>query len=175
MKDSAGSSQALETPPDAAAPRPRAWALTASGMLANVCGETDRATALLTESFPWWEQTGDAFGRAFAGSLLGGVYVSQGRYDEAAPLFAANEAYFRDNEAHLRDAGRDDLLGHARFHLGLIAWVQGDDARARSLLRDAVERYDRSGAPADAIDPLRYLGSDRLRRRRPRRSGEVVP
>ena len=30
------------------------------------------------------------------GSLLGGVYVSQGRYDEAAPLFAANEAYFRD-------------------------------------------------------------------------------
>ena len=61
-------SQALETPPDDDAPRPRAWALTASGMLANVCGETDRATALLTESFPWWEQTDDAYGRAFAGS-----------------------------------------------------------------------------------------------------------
>ena len=52
--------QALETPPDAASPRPRAWALTLSGMLANVCGEADRATALLTESFSWWEQTGDA-------------------------------------------------------------------------------------------------------------------
>ena len=73
-------------------------------MLANVCGETDRATALLTESFSWWEQTGDAYGRAIARSLLGGVYVSQGRYDEAAALFAANEAYFRDNEAYLRDA-----------------------------------------------------------------------
>ena len=81
--------------------------------------------------------------RGFARSLLGGVHVSQGRYDEAAALFAANEAYFRDNEADLRDARRDDLLAHARFHLGLIAWAQGDDARARSLLRDAVELYDR--------------------------------
>jgi tetratricopeptide (TPR) repeat protein len=40
----------------------------------------------------------------------------------------------------------------------LIAWVQGDDARAHSQLRDAVERFDRSRAPANAIDPLRYLG-----------------
>ena len=57
-----------------------------------------------------------------------------------------------------RPATTIDWLGHARFHLGVIAWVQGDDARARSLLQDAVERYDRSGTPADAIDPLRYLG-----------------
>ena len=91
-------------------------------------------------------------------ALLGGVYVSQGRYDEAAALFVANEAYFRDNEAYLRDVGHDDFSAIARFHLGLIAWVQGDDARARSLLRDAVVLYDRSGMPADAIDPLRYLG-----------------
>ena len=48
----------------------------------------DRAIALLTESFPWWERTGDAFGNAFAGSLLGGVYVSEGRYDEAETLFS---------------------------------------------------------------------------------------
>ena len=91
--------------------------------------------------------------------------MNQGRYDEAAALFAANEAYFRDNEAALRDADREDWLGHASFHLGLIAWVQGDDARARSLLRDAVERFDRSGVAAGAIDPLRYLGPDCLCRR----------
>ena len=154
--------QALQTPPNDVAPRPRAWALTFSGMLANVCGEMERATALLTESFSWWEQTGEAYGRALAGSLLGGVYVSQGRYEEAKTLFAASEAYFRDNEAALRDAGYhahfEDWFGHAHFHLGLIAWVQGDDARARSLLRDAVERYDRTSAPTTAIDPLRYLG-----------------
>jgi hypothetical protein len=40
----------------------------------------------------------------------------------------------------------------------VIAWVQGNDARARSLLREAVEIDDRSKVPADAIDPLRYLG-----------------
>jgi predicted ATPase/transcriptional regulator with XRE-family HTH domain len=144
-------SQAIETPPDDASPRPRAWALTMSGMLANVAGETERATALLTESFSWWEQTGDAHWRAFAGSQLGGAYVSQGRYDEAAPFFAATEAY-------ARDADQDDLLAIALFHLGAIAWAQGEDARARGLLRDAVERFDRFGTPADSIDPLRFLG-----------------
>jgi tetratricopeptide (TPR) repeat protein len=154
--------QALQTPVDVDAPRPRAWALTFSGMLANVCGETERATALLSESFQWWKPSGDAYGQAIARSLLGGVRVSQGQYDEAEALFTASEAYFRDNEAALRNAGHqahfEDWFGHAHFHLGLIAWVQGDDARARSLLRDAVERYDRTGAPATAIDPLRYLG-----------------
>jgi predicted ATPase/DNA-binding XRE family transcriptional regulator len=147
--------QALQTPPVHAAPRPRAWAFTESGMLANVCGETDRATALLMESFSWWERSGEAYGYAIARSLLGGVWVNQGRYDEAADLFAANEAYFRDNEAVLRDAGHEDWLAIADFHLGLIAWVQGDDARARRLLRDAVDRYY---TPAGSIDPLRYLG-----------------
>jgi predicted ATPase len=150
--------QALEARGDHQVPRPRAWALTASGMLANVCGDTDRAAALLTESFPWWERSGDTLGYTFAGSLLGGVRVSQGRYEEAAALFAANEAYFRDNEAHLHEIGRDDFLAHARFHLGVIAWVQGDEARARSLLRDAVALNDRAVTPADAIDSLRYLG-----------------
>ena len=144
-------SQALETPVDASAPWPRAWALTAGGLLANVSGETDRAAERLTASFEWWERSGDAFGHMIARSLLGGVRVNQGRYDEAAALFAANEAA-------LRDAGDESWLGHASFHLGLIAWVQGDDARARSRLRDAVERFDRSRAPANAIDPLRYLG-----------------
>jgi predicted ATPase/transcriptional regulator with XRE-family HTH domain len=150
--------QALKTPPDAAAPWPRAWALTGSGLLANVCGETERAIEMLTASFAWWEQTDDALGRAFADTLLGGVYVSQGRYDEAAELLAPNEAYFRENEAFLRDAGREDFLAFPRFLLGLIAWVNGDNVRARSLLQDAVTLNDRTGLQADAIDSLRYLG-----------------
>jgi tetratricopeptide (TPR) repeat protein len=36
--------------------------------------------------------------------------------------------------------------------------VQGDEARARSLLQDAVALNDRAVTPADAIDSLRYLG-----------------
>jgi tetratricopeptide (TPR) repeat protein len=143
--------QAVHTPPDAATTRLRAWAFTALGLLANVSGATDRAAAALMASFAWWEQSGDAYGQAIARSLLGGVCVTQGRYDEAAALFAANEAL-------LRDGGNEGWLGHAHFHLGVIAWMQGGDARARTLLRDAVERYDRAGVSAHAIDPLRYLG-----------------
>ena len=143
--------QALKTPPNVAAPRPRAWAFTHSGMLAQVSGEPVRAAALLTESFSWWEQTGESYGHAFAEMLLGGVYVSQGRYDEAAPLFTANEKYFREN-------GYEDDLALTHFHLGLIAWVRGEETRARGLLRAAVGRFDRIGMPVHDIDPLRYLG-----------------
>ena len=70
---------------------------------------------------------------------LGGSYVGQGRYDEATPLFAEIEAY-------AREAGHDDVLAVALFHLGAIAWAQGDDPRARLLLQEAVERFDRSAA-----------------------------
>jgi tetratricopeptide (TPR) repeat protein len=143
--------QALETPANADAPRPRAWALASRGMLASVCGEMDRAAPLLTESFSWWEQTGDAYGYAIARSMLGGVYVGQGRYDEAVALLTPNRDYFRDH-------GHDNMHAHALFHLGLIAWVQGDDAHARAQLQESVEYFDRSGTPVDAIDPLRYLG-----------------
>ena len=143
--------QALETPANADVPRPRAWALASRGMLASVCGETDRAAPLLTESFSWWEQTGDDYGYAIARSMLGGVYVGQGRYDEAVALLTPNRDYFRDH-------GHDNMHAHALFHLGVIAWVQGDDTHARVQLQDSVEYFDRSGTPVDAIDPLRYLG-----------------
>jgi tetratricopeptide (TPR) repeat protein len=123
----------------------------AGGLLANVAGETDHAAELLTASFPWWERSSDTFGYAMARSLLGGVRVNQGRYDEAAELFAANQAA-------LQEAGDESWLGHASFHLGVIAWARGDEERARSHVRDAVERFDRSRAPANAIDPVRYLG-----------------
>ena len=44
--------QSLQAPVDAGALRLRAWALTESGLLANVCGETDLATTQLTGSPP---------------------------------------------------------------------------------------------------------------------------
>jgi DNA-binding CsgD family transcriptional regulator len=142
---------AVHLPPDAALARPRAWALTVSGMLAQVGGDPERATARLTESLPWWEQTGDAYGPAFADMLLGGVYVGEGRYAEAAAHFAVNEAVFRET-------GHEEDVAITRFHLGLLAWMEGNKARARELLHDAVERYNHLGLPVHDIDPLRYLG-----------------
>jgi predicted ATPase/class 3 adenylate cyclase len=144
-------SQALQMTSEDDAPRLRAWAQTGSGLLAHVCGEPERAAELLTASLDGWERSGVARGSAIARSLLGGVRLSQGHYDQAAALFRANEAY-------LRESGDQTWLGQARFHLGVIAWVEGDEAGARGLLREAVEHFDRSGWPADAINPLRYLG-----------------
>jgi predicted ATPase/DNA-binding CsgD family transcriptional regulator len=143
--------QALHAPPDDASPRPRAWALTASGLLANVRGEPERAAELLTASFSWWERSRDPHGYAVARGLLGGVRVSQGRYDEAAALFTGNKDQFPEPQ-------HESWIAHAHFHLGVIAWAKNDDERARELLRDAVERSGWASAPADAIDPLRYLG-----------------
>jgi tetratricopeptide (TPR) repeat protein len=142
---------ALQTPDDAATTRPRAWAMTLNGMLAQIRGDPVRATALLTESIAWWEQTGQAYGRAFAKMLLGGVYLGHGRYDEAAPLFTANEAVFRKT-------GHEDDLALTHFHLGLLAWVHGDVVRALHLLRESVARFDRIAMAMHSIDPLRYLG-----------------
>jgi predicted ATPase/class 3 adenylate cyclase len=144
-------SQALETPADPAAPRPRAWALTASGLIASVSGEPERAAELLTASFDWWERSSEAVGHAVARGLLGGLRVSQGQYDEAAALFLGNEAFFQGGAYEI-------WIAHARFHLGVIAWMQGDEDRARSVLRDAAEHFDRSEDPAHASDSLRYLG-----------------
>jgi hypothetical protein len=80
-----------------------------SGMLASVCGEADRAIELLTESFPWWEQSGDAHGSAMARSFLGGVHVSQGRYDEAATLTLPAREYYEQAHARANDALGDSI------------------------------------------------------------------
>ncbi len=122
-------SQALETPADAHALGRVPGRSRSAGCWPTCAGETDRATALLTESFSWWEQSGDAYGHAIAGSLLGGVHVSQGQYDEAAALFAANETYFRDNEAFPRCADVKTCSATRASTSGMIAWAQGDDAR----------------------------------------------
>jgi hypothetical protein len=46
---------ALQTDQEGIPPRPRAWALTVSGLLANVCGEPKHAADLLAESLDWWD------------------------------------------------------------------------------------------------------------------------
>ena len=118
-------------------------------------GETDRAAELLTESFSWWERSGDAYGHAIARSLLGGVYVSQGRYDEAAPLFTANEAYFRDTRrtSTTEELARPRALSPRRDRLGTGGRCARPQPAARR--RGALRSFRRA---VDAIDPLRYLG-----------------
>jgi non-specific serine/threonine protein kinase len=138
--------------PDArVAPAVRAWALTGSGLLANVQGDLVAATTRLTEGIELWGASGEAWGAAVARGLLGGVLVGQGRYDEAAVLFEEGLARFED-------LGDEAWISHARFHLGAIAFARGDRETARVQCREAADRYDAIGTRFDAIDPLRYLG-----------------
>jgi ATP/maltotriose-dependent transcriptional regulator MalT len=141
----------LQATPYDGAPRPRAWALMTSGLLANVSGDAELAATYLTESFQWWEQTDDKFGKAITSSLLGGVLVSQGSYAEAAALFEANLDYFRTE-------GIRSWTSHALFHLGAIAFALADYTRAGVLLREAVAVARDAGALTDTIEPLRFLG-----------------
>ena len=135
----------------AVAPRVRAYALIGCGLLASVQGDPARAIERLSEGLRLYEASNELRGQAVARGLLGGVLVSQGNYDEAAPLFAANLIQVRQ----LRD---EVWTAHALFHLGAIAFGRGDHAAATPLLREAAERYDAGGGRLDAIDPQRYLG-----------------
>jgi len=128
----------------------RAWARLGAGLLALVQGDYDDAQANLAASIAGWIDADDAWGVAVARSLLGGVYVSQGRYSQALPLFRSVSDAFRisDNQS---------WAAHVRFHLGAIAFATGDFASARAYLEDAVRMYDASGERIDGIDPVRYL------------------
>ena len=50
------------------------------------------------------------------------------------------------------------MAAHALFHLGVIAYAQGDYLRAVARCEEAAALCDASGARLDAIDSLRYLG-----------------
>jgi predicted ATPase len=76
----------------------RAAALTWAGTIAYYQSETDRALDLLKEGLALWRQTGDSLGSLLARSVIGGVLVAQGRYDDAVSLI--DEEHFR-----LQDAG----------------------------------------------------------------------
>jgi non-specific serine/threonine protein kinase len=131
------------------ASRARAW--TGAGMLAQMQGDDLEAIRALEAGVVWSVRSGDTDWPAIARSLLGGALISQGRYDEAEPLFLTTLPHFYA-------ADKVAWIPHAVFHLGLIAYARADFARARTFCQEAAERYDAAGSWADTIDPLHYLG-----------------
>jgi non-specific serine/threonine protein kinase len=127
----------------------RAFALAQAGLLATVQGDTSAAATWLGEAVRLAPPGGAI--AVLAQARLGGVLVSEGDYEGAAPLFAQTLVLARG----LADR---TWLAHAEFHLGAIAFARGDAAAARPLLRAAAEHYDAIGDHWDAVDPLRCLG-----------------
>ncbi len=81
--------------------------------------------------------------RAPALELLNSVRVARGELDEAASDLAA----LREIE---RSVGTPPLRAAADLAEGLLEAARGDHDRARALLEDAVDRFQRSGAPFEA-------------------------
>jgi predicted ATPase/DNA-binding CsgD family transcriptional regulator len=127
-----------------------AKALIGSGLIFQMQGDLARAQASLEHGLARAVEAGDPWRATVARSLLGGVLVSGGRYDEAEPLFDGALAQWRA-------LGRQVWAGHALFHLGLVAYARRDWDRAALLLTDAVRLEDAHGGEIEAIDPLHYL------------------
>ena len=129
----------------------RADALVGLGVLLHTLDEDDRAVALLAEGAALRRSDSDEEGSAHAESLRGGALVSLGQHDEAEELFQELLTWWRN-------AGRPELMAHALFHLGLVAFTRDDRERIGAFCQEAVELYDAGGAWLDAIEPLHYLG-----------------
>jgi predicted ATPase/DNA-binding CsgD family transcriptional regulator len=121
-----------------------------SALISQMQGDLAHAQASLERGLARAVAAGDPWRAALTRSLLGGVLVSGGRYDEAEPLFD-------DALAQWRALERQAWTGITLFHLGLIAYAHHDWDRADRLLTEAVGLEESLGGDIEAIDPLHYL------------------
>ena len=127
-----------------------ATALTSSGLIFQMQGNLALSQASFEQALARAVAAGDSWRAMIARSLLGGVLVSEGRYDETEPLF-------EDALAQCRARERLWWAGHALFHLGLVAYARRDWDRAVRQLAEAVREYGAHGGELEATDPLHYL------------------
>ncbi|CAA9559743.1 MAG: hypothetical protein AVDCRST_MAG73-3542 [uncultured Thermomicrobiales bacterium] len=139
-----------------------AGALIGFGLVCQMQGDLTRAEASLERGLARAGEAGDLRRAAIGRSLLVGVLVSEGRYGEAEPLVERALAEWRalaqvPAASHAQARGRQVWIGHALFHLGLVAYARREWERAVRLLTEAVSLYELGGDEIGASDPLHYL------------------
>ena len=123
--------------PDSAASR--AKALTGAGVLANIQGDYDRATALCEESVALYRGLGDKQGMAVALNVLGDVAVKQGDYERAITLS-------EDSLALQRERGDKRGIAVALNNLGSVVQNHhGDYGRAVVLFEESLALFQDLG------------------------------
>jgi len=125
-------------------------ALVGAGLILQMQGDLEQAQGAFERGLERAEEAGTTRRSAIARSLLGGLLVSQGRYDEAEPLF-------HDAIVHWQTDEKTYWAGHTQFHLGLIAYARQEWDRAIPHINEGIRLYDLSNAGLEAIDPLHYL------------------
>jgi non-specific serine/threonine protein kinase len=130
----------------------QARVLLGAGMLAHYLTDDERALPRLERGLDQYRRLENDWGQAFCLSLLGIVSEDAGGYAPAA-------ARFSQSLVHAEGAGDLVATGLIRFHLGIVAWGQGDLERATGLLNQALEDQRAAGDLAyGAAESLTFLG-----------------
>jgi len=134
--------------PDAAV---RAKALTGAGVLANIQGDYDHATALCEESLALYRGLHDARGAAVALNILGNLAMSQGAYARAVALSEESLALHRE-------IGDKRGIAVGLNNLGVIVLHQGSYERAATLCAESVALNRELGDKRGISAALHNLG-----------------
>jgi predicted ATPase/class 3 adenylate cyclase len=129
----------------------RARALRAAAMLASQQSDLEVADSLGYEALALFRELGDQGGVGWTLNLLGWNAMARGDYGEARRLYEAAA------DAH-SGPGDEQLQRRALIALASVDSVQGDHARAVSLLRDVVASTRREGSTLDLALALGNLG-----------------
>jgi predicted ATPase len=129
----------------------RAWALRAAASLASQQSDLEVADSLGYEALVLFRELGERRGVGWTLHVLGWNAMARGAYGEARRL------YKEAADAH-SGPGDEQLQRRALMALANVETVQGDHARAVSLLRDVVASTRREGSTVDMALALGNLG-----------------
>jgi predicted ATPase/DNA-binding CsgD family transcriptional regulator len=120
------------------------------GLIAQMQGDLEWAQAAYERAMEEAVSSGDSWRATAAKTMLGGMLVSGGRYDEAESLFEESLA-----QSHALESSAFTALG--LFHLGLVAYAHRDWDHAVHQITEALQFEDVYGERIEAADPLHYL------------------
>lgn len=122
----------------AVAPRLRARALDAAGVLVHSQCDYAQAVALYEESLALWQQLGDKEGTATVLNNLGIVANEQGDYVRA-------RAFYEQSLALRRELGDDINIAKTLINLGTVAHDQGDYRQAETAYQESLALFQTLG------------------------------
>jgi tetratricopeptide (TPR) repeat protein len=114
-------------------------------------GRLERAAERAGEAVHLAERTGDADGRANGYATIGMIAQAAGRLDDAEAAYIASHTC-------ARMAGRADIEHQARYWLGELARLRGDDARAVALFEEALAGARAAASTWDVAVIATHLG-----------------
>jgi len=126
----------------------RARALLGAGMLAHYMADDLRAVPWLEASLELHRTVDDQWGMAFGLLILGIAAEDSGEYTVAA-------AHFSESLDYAQGVDNPVITGLLLLHLGIVAWGQGDHARAREFASRALQVQR-------TADGMIYAGSESI-------------